>query len=226
MIFTSRAQAHFSVAHYLFPNDECEWPSGSLAPGDPVNVVGYGYGTGGTLFEYGNANDSRRQIHGHNDDWDEKGREGWFKMHGNSPKICEKGLFSMATGVALSSRWHVRLIPTYHASHASCSWCVGGELNYTTIMGAHYDQLVTCTKKILGTWNTRPAHIVPVDGFNDARRYLVYPMRDAGHDVRHIYWGNTRLRKHCTGLLSGSNGQVAFFKVNAPHHGSWGSDPP
>jgi hypothetical protein len=217
------AVSHFAVGHYWFKSDDCSMPSNDRAPGDAVNFVGYGYGSNGTGFNYGNGKDTLKQIHGHNTAWSQGGRQKWWRIHGSSPNICEKGLFSMATGWVVSSRKHLRMIPTYHPTSAYCGFCVGGELNFTTLGAAHRDTLVNCWTRVkhTGIWVYGPRHSVQPGDFDNGRRDVTEPMRTAGHAVHLVNWGNTRLAKQCNGVLSGSNGYVAFFKVNAPHHGSW-----
>lgn len=83
-----------------------------------------------------------------------------------------------------------------------------------TVGTPHYDD-----KDVVGCGETplpAPKHIIPQNGFRNARIKVAKAFRDNGHRVTQKRWNNTKSRKQCDGenVDAQGDGIVAYVEVN------------
>jgi hypothetical protein len=193
-IVVADAWAHFSSGLYSHRRGDCS------SRVDPIGAVFYGPADGTTG---GNLASAVNHAESHTG-WKivSFGSGQWFATHG----YCGYWDGELASGVAWTTRHHMRLRRTYHADPG---------LGFTTVGTPHFETIESCGHVVRRTLNG-------VSGFDIARGRLHEAMVAGKHTSFYQYWGNTQPFVQCNGDVANSNGNVRFFYVPAWWHSDSG----
>lgn len=192
-----RSDAHLNISKYTY--SECKRGKAKSFI-DPIGIVFYGKkATSGRIMRL-----TEKHVDGMKADPDDKSQK----------LVSHRRCITTRRGVddhcGACDRLHIRL----------ADQTVKGKLHrdrkrrFITVGTPHYD-----AKDVVGCGETplpSPKHIIPKNGFRNARIKIAKGFKDAGHKVTQKRWRNTKAREQCDGenVDAQGDGIVAFVRVN------------